>query len=800
MYRVLTCLSTEHDWRLVILGGAVCLLASAVAISLFNRARASQGRSRLIWIGLDAAVSGCGIWATHFIAMLAYDPGNGAGYSIRVTVLSLIFAVAITAVGLAVALSGARRSRATIGGAIVGIGVAAMHYTGMMALQLPAYIVWSPGIVIASIVFGSLFGALALVVAVGRDSFGRSAAAAVLLTLAIVSHHFTAMGAVTLVPDPTLVFDGLQISPTALSFLVAAAAFVILGISLGAAAMDRRAKGAIRQQKVLLDTALENMSQGLCMFDAEGRILLFNERYSELMGRAGLPLKGRSLLDVLRDQKAVNRWDGDPDQFFAEVMAAARAGDTVTKVVAREGRSIRVVDQPMKGGGWVATFEDITEWQAAQEQISHMARHDALTNLPNRTLFREQLEQALRLAKRSDQLAVFCLDLDHFKDINDSLGHPIGDALLKEVARRLGECAGENDTVARLGGDEFAIVQFCNDCDPSAVAALASHVVEKIAAPYDIGGHQLVVGVSVGISLAPEDGKNPDELLKNADLALYRAKADGRGTYRFFEAGMDARAQARRLLELDLRVALQRDEFEVHYQPVRDVATDQVVLFEALVRWNHAQRGLIAPINFIPLAEETGLIVQLGDWVLRRACMDAAGWSRKVGVAVNLSPVQFKNPNLVSSVTAALQASGLPADRLELEITESVLLQNSDGTLGILHELRAMGVKISLDDFGTGYSSLSYLRSFPFDKIKIDRSFVKELTTRDDSMAIIRAVTGLGKSLGIATTAEGVETSAQLELLRREGCTQVQGYLFSKPRPAAEVEGMLSAPRSSAVA
>jgi predicted signal transduction protein with EAL and GGDEF domain len=332
------------------------------------------------------------------------------------------------------------------------------------------------------------------------------------------------------------------------------------------------------------------------------------------------------------------------------------------------------------------------------------------------------------------------------------------------------------------------------------VAALASQIVEKVAAPYDIGGHQLVIGVSVGISLAPEDGKNPDELLKNADLALYRAKADGRGTYRFFEAGMDARAQARRLLELDLRVALQRDEFEVHYQPIRDVARDEVVVFEALVRWNHAQRGTIAPVNFIPLAEETGLIVQLGDWVLRQACMDAAGWSRQVGVAVNLSPVQFKNPNLVSSVIAALQASGLPPHRLELEITESVLLQNSEGTLGILHELRTMGVKISLDDFGTGYSSLSYLRSFPFDKIKIDRSFVQELATRDDSMAIIRAVTSLGKSLGMATTAEGVETHAQLELLRREGCTQVQGYLFSKPRPAADVEGMLSAPRTSAVA
>jgi len=800
MYQVLTCLTTDHDWRLVLLGGAVCLLASAVAISLFQRARASRGNARLIWMGLDATVSGCGIWATHFIAMLAYDPGNGAGYSIRVTVLSLIFAIAITAVGFSVALSGAARSRAAVGGAIIGIGVAAMHYTGMMALELPAHVVWSPGIVAASVIFGSLFGAFALAVAAGPDSLSRGAAAALLLTLAIVSHHFTAMGAVTLVADPTLVSDGLLMSTTMLSFLVAATAFIILGISLAAAAMDRRAKGAIRRQKVLLDTALENMSHGLCMFDAEGRILLYNQRYSEMMGRSGLSLKGRSLLEVVRDQKAINLWDGDPDQFFAEVTAAARAGASVTKIVARQGRSIRVVDQPMKGGGWIATFEDITEWQQAQEQIFHMARHDALTNLPNRTLFREQLEQALRLVKRSDQLAVLCLDLDHFKDINDSLGHPVGDALLKEVARRLGECIGENDTVARLGGDEFAIVQFCNDCDATAVAALASHVVESIAAPYDIGDHQLVIGVSVGISLAPEDGKNPDELLKNADLALYRAKADGRGTYRFFEAGMDARAQARRLLELDLRLALRRDEFEVHYQPIRVVATDEVVVFEALVRWNHSQRGMIAPANFIPLTEETGLIVQLGDWVLRRACMDAAGWSRKVGVAVNLSPVQFKNQNLVSSVTAALHLSGLPAHRLELEITESVLLQNSEGTLAILHEFRAMGVKISLDDFGTGYSSLSYLRSFPFDKIKIDRSFVSELATRNDSMAIIRAVTGLGKSLGIATTAEGVETSAQLELLRQEGCTQAQGYLFSKPRPAADVESMLAGPRATAVA
>jgi diguanylate cyclase (GGDEF)-like protein len=800
MYQVLNCLVTEHDWRLVVLGGTICWLASAVAISLLHRARASQGRTRAIWVGLDAAVGGCGIWATHFVAMLAYDPGAGAGYNIPITLISLVFAVAISAVGLGIALLDDRRSSVAMGGAVVGIGVAAMHYTGMMALELPARIVWSPGIVLASVVFGSVFAAMALVVAMRRDDRRHTLAATALLTVAIVSHHFTAMGAVTLVPDPTLVTDELTIAPAALSFLTAVAAFAILGISLVAAMLDRRSSSELHQQKVLLDSAIGNMSQGLCMFDAEGRILLFNERYSEMMDRTGIPLQGRMLIDVLQDQKSNGKWDGDPDEFFNMVVAAAKAGETLTRVVTRNGRSIRVVDQPKKGGGWVATFEDITEWQQVQEQISHMARHDALTNLPNRTLFREQLEKALRLAKRSDQLAVFCLDLDHFKEINDTLGHPVGDALLKEVARRLGECVTEHDTVARLGGDEFAVVQFCSDCDPSAVALLASHIVEKIGEPYDIGGHQLVVGVSIGISLAPEDGKNPDELLKKADLALYRAKADGRGTYRFFETGMDARAQARRILELDLRAALQRHEFEVYYQPIRDVASDEVVAFEALVRWNHSLRGLISPVNFIPLAEETGLIVRLGDWVLRQACMDAAGWPQDVDVAVNLSPVQFKNPNLVSSVKAALAASGLAPNRLELEITESVLLQNSETTLAVLHELRAFGVRISLDDFGTGYSSLSYLRSFPFDKIKIDRSFVSELATRDDSMAIVRAVTGLGKSLGIVTTAEGVETEAQFELLRREGCTQAQGYLFSQPRPAAEVNAMLSRPRARIVA
>ncbi|KYK44685.1 diguanylate cyclase [Bradyrhizobium liaoningense] len=799
MYQVLYCLTDEHDWRLVALGGAVCLLASAAAISLFQRARATHGPGRLAWIALDAAVSGCGIWATHFIAMLAYGPGGAGAYNIPVTILSLMLAISVTFVGLSIAVASSRPVWIVLGGAIVGTGVAAMHYTGMAALEMPARVDWIGSTVAASVLFGIIFAALALFVAARGDDIRHALSATALLTVAIVAHHFTAMGAVLLTPDPTLAISGLSIPPASLSFLTAGAAVAIIAIALVAALLDRRAKGELGRQQIVLDSALENMSQGLCMFDADGKIILFNERYAAMLRRTDILLTGRLLVDVLREEQAKGQWQGDADEFFARLVADAREGRTTTDVVSRFGRSIRVVNQPMQGGGWVATFEDITEWLEAQAKISHMARHDALTSLPNRVLFHEELEQRLRRTKSGDQLAVLCLDLDHFKDINDSLGHPIGDALLKEVGRRLKATVGEHDTVARLGGDEFAVVQIGRS-EETAARSLAGRLVEVISAPYEIDDHQIVIGVSIGISLSPQDGSNPDELLKNADLALYRAKADGRGTYRFFETGMDARAQARRLLEMDLRAALQRDEFQVYYQPIRDVASGRVVAFEALLRWNHPQRGLIAPINFIPLAEETGLIVQLGEFVLRSACTDAVTWPDDVDVAVNLSPVQFKSPNLIASVTDALAASGIDARRLELEITESVLLQNSEATLATLHELRAMGVRISLDDFGTGYSSLSYLRSFPFDKIKIDRSFVSELATREDSMAIIRAVTGLGRSLGIVTTAEGVENDVQLELLRREGCTQAQGYLFSEPRPASDVAMMLDRPRLRASA
>lgn len=801
MFQVFNCLTNEHDWRLVALAGTVCFLASIVAVSLFQRARAAKGRARLLWLSLDAAAAGFGIWATHFIAMLAYAPGNHAGYDLGPTLLSLLIAALITGAGQGIALLGSRPGTIALGGAFVGGGIAAMHYTGMMALELPDDISWSAHLVVASVAVGMAISALALLVASQRDHWDNTVIAGSLLALAILATHFTGMGAVTFTPDPTVPVNTSSLSPVALSLVIAGAAAVILCACLVAALFDRQSKEKLRQQKRLLDAAIENMSQGLCMFGADGRVLLCNERYANFMGASGAALTGRSLLDLIRSRTASGEAVDNPEDFVARVMAAVREGRSNTRVVETlTGRSLRVVEQPMQGGGWIATLEDITEWQQAQAQISHMARHDALTNLPNRTLFRERLEHGLRRVSRKEKAVVFYLDLDHFKGVNDSLGHPIGDDLLKEAARRLSGCVREGDTVARLGGDEFAIVQSAGDLQHTDASFLASRLVEVVSAPYDIEGHQIVIGTSIGISVAPDDGTDADQLLKNADLAMYRAKADGRGTYRFFEAGMDARAQARRLLELELRDALTRNEFEIYYQPIHSLEDEQIISFEALIRWIHPLRGTIQPMDFIPLAEETRLIIPIGDWVLRRACMDAARWSQDVSVAVNLSPAQFKNRNLPADVMAALSVSGLAANRLELEITEAALLEDNEATLATLHRLREMGVRISMDDFGTGYSSLSYLRSFPFDKIKIDRSFVRELSTRGDSMAIVRAVTGLGKSLGIPTTAEGVETSEQLALLRSEGCDEVQGFHFSAPRPAADVERMLSAGRLRIVA
>jgi diguanylate cyclase (GGDEF)-like protein/PAS domain S-box-containing protein len=440
---------------------------------------------------------------------------------------------------------------------------------------------------------------------------------------------------------------------------------------------------------------------------------------------------------------------------------------------------------------------DVTEKHQAEAKIAHMARHDALTGLPNRMLFHERLDEALaRVRTGGEKLAILYLDLDNFKQVNDTLGHPAGDQLLTATAARLRSCARDGDVVARFGGDEFAVLQLIVG-RPDDSSALASRILNALATPNDIDGQQIVTGVSIGIAIAPGDGETSEQLLKNADIALYRAKEDGRNRFRFFEPSMDVRLRARHTLERDLRNALPAGEFELFYQPLVVLETGVISGFEALLRWRNPQRGMIPPANFVPLAEEIGFIVPLGEWVLRQACTEAAKWPENLKVAVNLSPVQFKSGNLPQLVSQTLKSTGLAAGRLELEVTESILLEESKKNLATLHQLRALGTRISIDDFGTGYSGMSYLRSFPFDKIKIDRSFVQELGTNGECLAIVQAIARLGLDLGVPTIAEGVETEVQRELLHKEGCKEMQGYLFSRPIPANEIEELLSANRSS---
>jgi diguanylate cyclase (GGDEF)-like protein len=554
----------------------------------------------------------------------------------------------------------------------------------------------------------------------------------------------------------------------------------------------RQREEELSAQNLRFDAALNNMSQALLMFDSKARLVISNDRYQEMYGLSPEIVKpGCRLRDLLEHRRSNGTFADDPDSYIENVISVIAEGKTWGQFMELpDGRTISVVNHPMAGGGWVATHEDITERRRAEKQIAHMARHDALTDLPNRLLLRDRLAHALAELPGDERLAVLYLDLDHFKGVNDTLGHQIGDELLRTVAARLRDCVSEADTVARVGGDEFAIIHTGIE-QPNDAAVLARRICEAVKEPCELHGHAVIVDTSIGIALAPGDGTDPTELLKNADMALYRAKADGRGTYRFFEPEMDARMKARRTLELALRMALANGEFELHYQPLLNLEDRRVTCCEALIRWQHPERGLIPPTEFIPIAEEIGLIVPLGEWVLRQACSDAMQWPAETKVAVNLSPLQVMNQNLVAVVVGALAASGLPASRLEVEITESVLMQNSEATLATLHRLRELGVKISMDDFGTGYSSLSYLRSFPFDKIKIDRCFISGLASGDDSVAIVLAIAGLAKHLGIATTAEGVETRQQLQQVKALGCSEMQGFLFSAPRRIDEITQLL---------
>lgn len=539
--------------------------------------------------------------------------------------------------------------------------------------------------------------------------------------------------------------------------------------------------GKMEAQLARFDAALSNMVQGLCLFGPDETLIVVNRRFVEMFGQPAMGCRKEEVFDDPQLSRLFALDGGSKDSICCDLA---------------DGRSFMVIRQTVNGGGWLATYEDLAERRQAEAKLTYMAHHDSLTNLPNRAMFREHMVHALGRAQRQTGLAVMLLDLDRFKSVNDTLGHPAGDALLCQVADRLKACTRPADLVVRLGGDEFAIVQE-SVAQPEEVTVLAERLVASLAEPFHIDGHQVITGTSIGIALTQDGLDEADEMLKRADLALYRAKEEGRGTWRFFEPTMNARVIAKRKLEQDLRRAVTEEQFQVHYQPVVEADGGLISGFEALVRWVHPERGTVSPAEFIPIAEELGLIRPIGSWVLRQACIAAAAWPGDLKVAVNLSPVQFTGGALVSEVASALREGGLAPHLLELEITESLLLNDDAAVLATLHELRALGVRIAMDDFGTGYSSLSYLQRFPFDKIKIDQSFVRGLGRDEHCSAIIRAVVGLGKALGMTVNAEGVETAEQLAALRAEGCGEFQGYLFSKPRPSEDVRAMLGAPACS---
>jgi diguanylate cyclase (GGDEF)-like protein/PAS domain S-box-containing protein len=586
-------------------------------------------------------------------------------------------------------------------------------------------------------------------------------------------------------------------------FLIAIAAVSVLLIAGMLFLVVRKLLRQHRLEKQRLDTAVNNIPQGLVVYDSSAHVTVCNRRYIEMFGlSADVAKPGCAMRDLIFHRKETGSFDGDVEEFCSSIvrdMSRGRATNQITE--APGGRAIQIINQPLEAGGWVATIEDVTERRDAEARITHLAHYDPLTDLPNRALFHQRLALELTRIAAGEQLAVLYIDIDEFKSVNDTLGHLIGDELLKSVASSLSGCIQGDDFVARLGGDEFAVVATAVKSEAD-IIGLATRIFDAIRMPYECLGHQVTTDASIGVALAPQHGTDLSQILKNADMAMYAAKSAGRRTYRFFEPDMDAQVKARRLLEMDLRQAMSQGALEVYYQPCVDLQDNKITGCEALLRWRHPERGMVSPAEFIPIAEETGLINQIGEWVLTTACAEATTWPADIKIAVNVSPIQFKSGTLALKIVAALAASGLAASRLELEITEAVLIRDDDAALAILHQLRAIGVRIALDDFGTGYSSLSYLQRFPFDKIKIDRCFVTDIEEAEGSSSIVQAVVNIAAARNMTTTAEGVETAQQQHLLRLLGCSEMQGYLFSKPKPAAEIKQLLfsHARKSPAVA
>ncbi len=803
MLHIIGCITQEHDLRLVVLAACICALGCVTTTILLSRAQGVSAPATYKWLLGTAVVFGSSVWSLHFVAMLAFMPAMAIAYDLPTTAVS----VAVAMFGSLVAFSAwrllpQRRSAIGVGGTALAASVAGMHYTGVAAMEVPGTISLDSATVAASIIVCVACTVMALARSNQLSTARwRRAEVSGWLALCICGVHFIGMSAIQIRLGPTLDTSRSVLASHALATVVGTVSLSLLVVSLAAALMDRHLS---RRQNQELDRMrlLSDFAQEGIVIHRAGKVLEVNSAGLRLFGKPADAIIGRPILSLFTEQSVPSlrrRMLCPPEQLLPEEV----------EIQTTTGRSVpvefscRMIDYKGLPATAVA-LRDLTDRKNSEARILHLAHHDALTDLPNRSLLQERLSRALAVAaQEGSKAAILYLDLDRFKPVNDVLGHAGGDALLVQVAGRVQAEIRSADTLARVGGDEFIIVQV-NATSPERMSSLAERIIGRLSAPFQIAGRQVEIGVSIGIAVYPDDGANPESLLRAADTAMYRVKEEGRGSFRFFDASMDAKMLDRHLLEQDLRRALERGELALFYQPLANCRTGEVDGFEALMRWRHPIRGMVPPSEFIPLAEDIGIIVQLGRWAIETACRDAAGWSTPAKVAVNVSPVQFRQSTLLGVVSDALTQTGLDPARLEIEVTEGVFIENSGRAVSILSGLHDLGVRVGLDDFGTGYSSLNYLRLFSFDKVKIDQSFIRDLDQDGEATKIVKAIIGLGHNLGLSITAEGVETLEQLTFLREQGSDHLQGYLLGRPTDtadlselqAARVRSMLAVPRS----
>ena len=767
--RFFSCLTEQHNLPLVLLAACLCIVGSAITVRLFQRLRFAEKGARLAWTFMGAVATGATIWCTHFVAMIAYQPGVEVAYEPTLTGASLGVAIAGSAIALWI---GSRRLRyaAVLGGATFGLAVTAMHYAGMAAFAAEAVIHWSRAYVAASVVGAILFGVLAFE---GVRRAGRTGAtwpAALLMVAGIVALHFTGMAALTIIPfAPGVGQITGDDANLIMAFSVAGVGLLVLGTGLSSHALDLQSRA---QAKARLNQLVEGSVDGMVV-EQGGRILAANAAFAAMVGVDHARLIGESL----------SRWFVDRD-----VLAVGALTQSTLRL--DEDRTVPVEvavrrDSPDNGAVelMIYALRDLRARLAQERRIAHLARNDSLTGLPNRASFLELLSKRTSEPDPAQKVALLAIDLDRFKEVNDIHGHAAGDQLLVRIADRMRLALRPGEFISRLGGDEFVAVVHIDKREDA--LGLANRLRMAIVAPVDLGHAQVSCGASLGIAVWPDDADDLSVLINNADLAMYRAKASLAADICFYEEEMDKAVRERRRLVQQLREALDNQQLSLNWQVQAAVDTGEVTGYEVLLRWIQPDGTYVSPADFIPLAEESGLILPIGEWVLRKACAEAAQWAEPHKIAVNLSPVQLGHVDLPRLVHQILVETGLSPSRLELEITETAMIADLDRTTHILRQLKQLGVSIAMDDFGTGYSSLSNLRAFPFDKIKLDRSFMSELDGGSQSAAIIRAVLALGESLEIPVLAEGVETMEQLSFLRDQGCDEVQGYLLGRPQPVA---------------